>query len=364
VLEHYRAGEPPLAFKRQLAAKAFAHTAAYDAQISGYLRQRLEAASAYPEHLVLAWRRKALLRYGENPHQSAALYVDGAAPPGSIAAAAQLQGKPLSFNNLVDADAALQCVRSWTEPACVIVKHANPCGVAVAADLESAYARAFSSDPTSAFGGVIAFNAALDEATAEAILENQFAEVIVAPQVAERAHDVLARKPNIRVLECGSKSPGAPEWDLKSLDGGVLVQERDVAQIAQSELKTVTTRSPSAAEIRDLLFAWKVVRHVKSNAIVFARERGTLGIGAGQMSRVMSVRIAALQAADREFALRGAAMASDAFFPFRDGLDVAAEHGISAVIQPGGSLRDDEVIAAANEHGIAMVFTGRRHFRH
>jgi phosphoribosylaminoimidazolecarboxamide formyltransferase/IMP cyclohydrolase len=364
VLEHFRTGKPPAVFKRQLATKAFAHTAAYDAQIASYLGGRLDAAAAYPERLVLAWQRKTLLRYGENPHQSAALYVDSAASPGALASATLLQGKPLSFNNLVDADAALGCVRSWTTPACVIVKHANPCGVATGKKLKAAYERAYSSDPTSAFGGVIAFNRTLDAGTAEKILDNQFAEVIVAPKIDEHAVDVLERKPNIRVLECGEKSAPAHEWEIKALDGGVLLQERDLGELSKRELKTVTKRKPTKAELRDLLFAWKVVRHVKSNAIVLAQEEKTLGVGAGQMSRVMSVRIAVLQAQDQRFSLKGAVMASDAFFPFRDGLDVAAKAGVTAVIQPGGSLRDEEIIMAADKHGIAMVFTGRRHFKH
>jgi phosphoribosylaminoimidazolecarboxamide formyltransferase / IMP cyclohydrolase len=364
ILEYYRAGEPPAEFKRHLAAKAFAHTAAYDAEISSYLRSRLDSNAPYPERLALGWQRKTLLRYGENPHQSAALYVNGAAPAGSVAAATQLQGKALSYNNLVDSDTALQCVRSFEEAACVIVKHANPCGVAASNDLATAYEKAYACDPTSAFGGVIAFNGDVDVGTAEAILDNQFAEVIVAPRVADPARDVFARKPNMRVLECGAAAGDRAECDLKSLEGGLLVQERDSADLIEADLKVVTRRQPNAAEMRDLRFAWRVVRFVKSNAIVFARDGATLGIGAGQMSRIMSVRIAALQAAQRDFGLTGAAMASDAFFPFRDGIDVAAENGIGAVIQPGGSMRDDEVIAAADAHGIAMVFTGMRHFRH
>ena len=366
VLEHYRSGKaPPAALKRQLATKAFAHTAAYDAQIASYLSRRVQdAAAAYPERLVRAWQRKALLRYGENPHQSAALYVDPAAPVGALAAATLLQGKPLSFNNLTDADAALACVRSWTAPACVIVKHANPCGVATGKKLEAAYERAYSSDPTSAYGGVIAFNRPLDERTAETILDNQFAEVIVAPKIEERAVEILERKPNIRVLECGEKAAQAHEWELKALDGGVLLQERDSIELSKKDLKTVTRRKPSRSELRDLLFAWKVVRHVKSNAIVLAQDEKTLGIGAGQMSRVMSVRIAVLQAQGQKFSLKGAVMASDAFFPFSDGVETAAKAGVKAVIQPGGSVRDEEVIMAANKHGIAMVFTDRRHFKH
>jgi phosphoribosylaminoimidazolecarboxamide formyltransferase/IMP cyclohydrolase len=364
VLEHFRNGKPPAAFKRQLATKAFAHTAAYDAQVSSYLSGRLNAAAAYPERLVRAWQRKSLLRYGENPHQSAALYVDSGASSGALAGATLLQGKPLSFNNLVDADAALGCVRSWTPPACVIVKHANPCGVATGKKLKAAYERAYSSDPTSAFGGVIAFNRTLDARTAEKILDNQFAEVIVAPKIEEHAVDILERKPNIRVLECGEKTKPERDWEIKALDGGVLLQERDLVELSKRDLKTVTKRKPSRPELRDLLFAWKVVRHVKSNAIVLAQDERTLGIGAGQMSRVMSVRIAVLQAEDQRFSLKGAVLASDAFFPFRDGLDVAAKAGVTAVIQPGGSVRDEEVIMAANKHGIAMVFTGRRHFKH
>jgi len=364
ILEYYRAGEPSADFRRHLAAKAFAHTAAYDAEISSYLRSRLASSLPYPERLALGWQRKTLLRYGENPHQSAALYVDAAASPGSVAAATQLQGKALSYNNLVDADTALRCARSWKEPACVIVKHANPCGVATGKDLASAYEKAYACDPTSAFGGVIAFNDVVDAEAAEAILDNQFAEVIAAPRVADPARDVFARKPNMRVLECGVATGGATEWELKSLEGGILVQERDTADLIETELKVVTRREPNASELRDLRFAWRVVRFVKSNAIVFARDGATLGIGAGQMSRVLSVRIAAMQAAEQDFASAGAVMASDAFFPFRDGIDVAAENGIGAVIQPGGSMRDDEVVAAADAHSIAMVFTGMRHFRH
>jgi phosphoribosylaminoimidazolecarboxamide formyltransferase/IMP cyclohydrolase len=365
VLEHYRSGkQPPATFKRQLATKAFAHTAGYDAQIASYLSGKLDGEAAYPERLVRAWQRKTLLRYGENPHQSAALYVDPAAPTGALAAATLIQGKPLSFNNLTDADAALACVRSWTTPACVIVKHANPCGVATGKKLKSAYERAYSSDPTSAYGGVIAFNRALDAGTAEAILDNQFAEVIVAPQIEQRAAEVLERKPNIRVLECGEKATREHEWEIKALDGGVLLQERDLVELAKRELKTVTKRKPTRTELRDLMFAWKVVRHVKSNAIVLAQDERTLGIGAGQMARVMSVRIAVLQAQDQKFSLKGAVMASDAFFPFRDGVEVAAKAGVTAVIQPGGSVRDEEVIMAANKYRIAMVFTDRRHFKH
>ena len=365
VLEFLRRGEEPsAAFKRELAAKAFAHTAAYDALISNYLRARLETASPYPERLVLSYRRVAQLRYGENPHQSAALYRHPAAPPGSVAGATQLQGKPLSFNNLVDADTALQCVLAFAVPACVIVKHANPCGIALGSTPTDAYEKAYAGDPTSAFGGVIAFNGPLDGAAAETILANQFAEVIVAPKFTEEAADAFTRKANIRVLESGADHAPGFGWDMRSLEGALLVQEHDSGDGSSADWKTVTRRAPSTRELADLSFAWTVVRFVKSNAIVYARDGRTLGIGAGQMSRVMSARIAAIQADEQGFDLTGAAMASDAFFPFRDGVDLAAEHGIRAVVQPGGSMRDEEVIAAADERGVAMVFTGRRHFRH
>jgi phosphoribosylaminoimidazolecarboxamide formyltransferase/IMP cyclohydrolase len=292
------------------------------------------------------------------------LYVRAASQGNSVAQATQLQGKALSFNNLVDADTAVQCVKVCRGPACVIVKHANPCGVAVSEDIESAYKYAYASDPVSAFGGVIAFNRAVDEGTADCITGKQFAEVVIAPSISELARDVFAKKPNIRVLEYGVIPAQIPEWDIRSIEGGILIQDRDSDQITAADLKTITKRSPSDAELKDLLFAWQVARFVKSNAIVFAQDGRTLGIGAGQMSRVMSARIAAIQAGEQKLPLDGAVMASDAFLPFRDGIDVAAKHGIRAVVQPGGSVRDDEVIAAADEHGIAMVFTGRRHFRH
>jgi len=363
VLDAYRAGEPSADLKRDLAAKAFAHTAAYDALISEYLRARSQALPKFPERLVLGYRRTARLRYGENPHQDAAVYCDPVRATGSVVGARQLQGKELSFNNLVDADAALQCARAFTTTACCIVKHANPCGVALGDSCEAAYGKAFACDPTSAFGGVIAFNAPLDRATAETILENQFAEVIIAPSVDERALDVFADKPNIRVLACGPAA-AVDGWEIKSLGGGVLVQDADSENVAELRLDVVTDRTPTAAELDDLRFAWTVVRFVKSNAIVLTHAGRTLGIGAGQPSRVMSTRIAALKAEEAGLSLEHAVLASDAFFPFRDGLDAAAATGVKAIVQPGGSIRDDEVIAAANEHGIAMVFTGRRHFRH
>ncbi|HHQ42841.1 MAG TPA: bifunctional phosphoribosylaminoimidazolecarboxamide formyltransferase/IMP cyclohydrolase, partial [Chromatiales bacterium] len=282
----------------------------------------------------------------------------------SVATAAQLQGKPLSFNNVADADAALECVRQFERPACVIVKHANPCGVAVADGIGEAYERAYATDPTSAFGGIIAFNRALDGGTARAIVERQFVEVIVAPEVTEEARAALAAKPNVRVLACGALGPAPAGLDLRRVTGGLLVQDRDVAMAGREDLRVVTRRAPDARELEDLLFAWRVVKFVKSNAIVYARDGRTVGVGAGQMSRVWSARIAAEKAAAEGLEVRGSVMASDAFFPFRDGIDQAAGAGVTAVIQPGGSVRDEEVIAAADEHGMAMVFTGMRHFRH
>jgi phosphoribosylaminoimidazolecarboxamide formyltransferase/IMP cyclohydrolase len=363
VVEAYERGEPSAALKRRLALKAFAHTATYDAAIADYLHS-IAADGKYPQTLLLSGRLAAELRYGENPHQSAALYSTGTRE-GTVANARQLQGKPLSYNNLGDADAALQCVKSFDATACVIVKHANPCGVAVSDPLERAYLRAYEGDPTSAFGGVIACNAALDAATAKAITDRQYAEVIVAPGIAREAQSILAAKPNIRVLDCGRFVPaGAAAWDIKSIDEGLLVQQRDSGALADVELEVGTSRAPTRDELEDLEFAWRVVKYVKSNAIVYASGRRTVGIGAGQMSRVVSAKIAALKAEEEGLALEGAVMASDAFFPFRDSIDDAARHGIRAIIQPGGSVRDEEVIAAADEHGIAMVFTGMRHFRH
>jgi len=350
----------------RLAAKSYAHTSRYDAMIADYLGQRTEPAEPFPDWIQPRFRRVQSLRYGENPHQLAAFYSDPAAPPGTIAGARQLQGKELSYNNIADADAALECVKAFREgPACVIVKHANPCGVAEAESLREAYDLAHRCDPTSAFGGIIAFNRPLDAETARAILDRQFVEVIVAPSVAEEALAALAGKQNVRLLECGSW-PAQPvaAWDFKRVAGGMLVQDRDEAAIGRDQLRLVTRRQPSEQEIVDLLFAWKVVKFVKSNAIVYCKDRRTVGIGAGQMSRVYSSRIAALKAADEGLDLAGSVVASDAFFPFRDGVDTAAAAGISAIIQPGGSVRDEEVIAAADEHGLTMVFTGIRHFRH
>ncbi len=371
--------------RQRLAAKAFAHTASYDAMVAAYLdrQQGLEHPSEsgqssagtiavdarqgpfYPQELALRFKKKLELRYGENPHQSAAFYADPESNAASVATARQLQGKELSFNNIADADTALECVRRFHEPACVIVKHANPCGVAVAPTLVEAYDRAYRTDPTSAFGGIIAFNRPLDHDTARAIAERQFVEVIVAPAIDPAALALLAAKRNVRVMETGPLDPAAgAARDLRSVAGGLLVQSRDVGEVSPADLKIVTKRQPKPAELDDLLFAWQVCKYVKSNAIVFVRERMTLGVGAGQMSRVVSSRIAAMKAREEGLEIEGAAMASDAFFPFRDGLDVAAEFGIKAVIQPGGSMRDPEVIAAADEHDMAMVFTGMRHFRH
>jgi len=305
------------------------------------------------------------LRYGENPHQDAAFYIDQQAPAGSLATARQLQGKALSYNNIADSDAALECVNQFDAPACVIVKHANPCGVAVADDILSAYEKAFKTDPTSAFGGIIAFNRPLDAATASAIIDRQFVEVIVAPSIAADAAKVTATKKNVRVLETGLVGARhAGDYQYKKVSGGLLVQTTDLGKITEADLKVVTETAPTAAQIQDMLFAWTVVKYVKSNAIIFCKDKMTLGVGAGQMSRVYSTKIAALKAADEGLDLKGSVMASDAFFPFRDGIDAAAETGIAAIIQPGGSMRDEEVIQAANEHGLAMVFTSMRHFRH
>jgi phosphoribosylaminoimidazolecarboxamide formyltransferase/IMP cyclohydrolase len=355
-------GGSSLAMRRTYAVKAFRHTAAHDAAVSGYLgRDEL-----FPERIVFAYTRAQHMRYGENPHQKAALYVASNAPPsGSVAGAAQVQGKALSYNNVADTDAALECVKVFAEPACVIVKHANPCGVAEADSIGAAYDAAFATDPTSAYGGIIAFNRALDAATLERIIDGQFAEVVIAPGVSEAAISVAQGRKNLRLLDCGELLPApARRVDFRRIVGGLLVQELDVDLLAAEDLRVVTRRAPGAAERADLMFAWKVAWFVKSNAIVYARERRTVGVGAGQMSRVISAKIASLKAAEQGLEVAGAVMASDAFFPFRDGMDTAAEAGIRAVIQPGGSVRDEEVIAAADEHDMAMVFTGIRHFRH
>jgi phosphoribosylaminoimidazolecarboxamide formyltransferase/IMP cyclohydrolase len=369
VLEELEAsGETSIDTRSMLAAKAFAHTAHYDAVIAQYLQQRQErAASEFPAHLTLAYERQQELRYGENPHQRAALYRSPTARGASVVSARIRQGKELSYNNIADADAAIECVRRFTDPACVIVKHANPCGVGLAANILEAYRAAYRTDPTSAFGGIIAFNRRLDAATAEAIVAQQFAEVIAAPHVEAAALAALSGKANLRVLELGDLDTDTEEeLELRTVTGGLLLQQRDLdrSHLQPSALKIVTRRKPTPLELADLLFAWQVVQFVKSNAIVFARDRSTVGVGAGQSSRVYSTRVAALKAGDEGIETRGAVMASDAFFPFRDGIDVAASYGIAAVIQPGGSRRDDEVIAAADEHGMAMALTGIRHFRH
>ncbi|HEY3784558.1 MAG TPA: bifunctional phosphoribosylaminoimidazolecarboxamide formyltransferase/IMP cyclohydrolase [Steroidobacteraceae bacterium] len=359
-------GRTTLPMRSRLAAKAFAHTARYDTMVASYLGVAHQVEpERFPATLPLVFDKAQDLRYGENPHQLAAFYRDAALRGASVSSARVLQGKDLSFNNIADADAAIECIRQFDEPACVIVKHANPCGVSIAATPLEAYDRAYRTDPTSAFGGIIALNRELDAVTASAIVERQFVEVLAATTVSEEAARVLRTKPNVRVLAVGDLR-GAPLGDLeyRSVTGGLLAQTRDTGEVSVADLKVVTRRKPSPGEIADLVFAWRVCKFVKSNAIVFAWHGSTLGVGAGQMSRVYSTRLAAMKAADESLELSGAVMASDAFFPFRDGIDEAAEYGIRAVIQPGGSRNDAEVVAAADEHGMAMVFTGMRHFRH
>jgi phosphoribosylaminoimidazolecarboxamide formyltransferase/IMP cyclohydrolase len=348
----------------RMALKSFEHTARYDTAIATYLGNI--NGIEFPDTLNLQFYHSQTMRYGENPHQNAAFYREKAPSSGTITAANQLQGKELSYNNIADADAALECVKSFNDkPACVIVKHANPCGVAEADDILAAYDKAYSTDPTSAFGGIIAFNRELDEQTAAEIIKRQFVEVIIAPTINPAAQAVLAEKQNVRVMECGIyDSVPRPSLDFKRVAGGLLVQDKDLGEITSADLKIVSKRTPTDQELADLLFAWKVAKFVKSNAIVYCKNGQTIGIGAGQMSRVYSAKIAGIKAADEGLIVPGSAMASDAFFPFRDGIDSAAEAGITAIIQPGGSLRDNEVIAAADEHNIAMVFTGMRHFRH
>jgi len=359
LLEEIRKGGVSAQMRFELAKKVFAHTAAYDGAIANYLTSREQE---FPDKLSLQFTKRQDLRYGENPHQSAAFYRDAHPVPGSLAGYRQLQGKELSYNNIADADAAWECVKQFDEPACVIVKHANPCGVALAATAHDAYIKAFKTDPVSAFGGILAFNRALDRAAAQAIGQ-QFAELIIAPRVEPDALEFFASKSNLRVLELAA-AKDAQRHDYKRVGGGLLVQSSDAKPISKSDLRIVTKRAPDEAQMADLLFAWRVAKFVKSNAIVFCREGMTLGVGAGQMSRVDSVRIAALKAQNAKLSVTGSAVASDAFFPFRDGVEVLADAGAAAVIQPGGSVRDEEVIAAANERGLAMVFTGVRHFRH
>jgi phosphoribosylaminoimidazolecarboxamide formyltransferase/IMP cyclohydrolase len=373
-------GEISYATRFDLAVKAFEHTAQYDGMIANFFGARLpdssatapsedaSATSAFARTFNLQLQKSQELRYGENPHQSAAFYVEKDVKEASVSTAKQLQGKELSYNNIADTDAALECVKSFAKPACVIVKHANPCGVAVSLDgILDAYNLAYATDPESAFGGIIAFNRELDIETAKAIIERQFVEVIIAPSIADGVLEVTSAKKNVRVLVCGELpniNERASQYDFKRVNGGLLVQDQDLGMINKSDLKVVTKVAPTDAELDDLIFAWKVAKYVKSNAIVYAKNRQTIGIGAGQMSRVNSARIAVIKAEHAGLPVEGAVMASDAFFPFRDGIDNAAKAGIKCVIQPGGSMRDDEVIAAADEHGIAMVFTGMRHFRH
>ena len=352
-----------------LSVAAFNRVAQYDAAISNYLSAITDTTAAvpvrdeYPAQMNSSFIKVMDLRYGENPHQSGVFYRDLYPVPGTLATFVQLQGKELSYNNLADADAAWECVRQFDVPACVIVKHANPCGVAVAADVGAAYEMAYNTDPTSAFGGILAFNRTLNATTAKTILDRQFVEVLIAPDYEPAALEYATRKANVRVLRIPA-GDARNNYDTKRIGSGLLIQSADNRGMSADELKTVTRRAPTAAELRDLLFAWRVAKYVKSNAIVYAKDERTIGVGAGQMSRVYSARIAGIKAADAGLVVPGSVMASDAFFPFRDGLDAAAEAGITAVIQPGGSMRDAEVIAAADEHGIAMVFTGVRHFRH
>ena len=368
IIEEMRAnnGATQHSTRFDLAIKAYEHTAAYDGAIANYFGRLVPGGSAkFPRTFNSQFVKAQEMRYGENPHQDSAFYVERHPSEASIATATQLQGKELSYNNIADTDAALECVKSFTKPACVIVKHANPCGVAVSLNgIGEAYDLAFATDPESAFGGIIAFNRELDAATAQAICERQFVEVIIAPSVSDEALAVVAAKKNVRLLSCGQWAVPLPALDYKRVNGGLLVQDRDLGMITEQDLKVVTKRQPTEAEIHDLIFAWKVAKFVKSNAIVYAKNRQTIGVGAGQMSRVNSARIAAIKAEHAGLPVEGAVMASDAFFPFRDGIDNAAKVGISCIIQPGGSIRDEEVIAAADEHGMTMVFTGMRHFRH
>lgn len=356
-----------------LAIAAFEHTAAYDGMIANYFGTMVpsygenkegDEESKFPRTFNQQFIKKQDMRYGENSHQDAAFYVEANPEEASVSTARQIQGKALSYNNIADTDAALECVKEFAEPACVIVKHANPCGVALGGDILEAYNRAYQTDPTSAFGGIIAFNRELDAATATAIVERQFVEVIIAPSVSAEAIDVVAAKKNVRLLECGEWHSKTTGFDVKRVNGGLLVQDRDQGMVTLRDLKVVSQRQPTEEELKDALFCWKVAKYVKSNAIVYAKGDMTIGVGAGQMSRVYSAKIAGIKAADEGLEVAGSVMASDAFFPFRDGIDAAAEAGIKCVIQPGGSMRDDEVIAAADEHGMAMIFTGMRHFRH
>ena len=351
----------------ELMVKAFEHTAGYDGMIANHFGARGtdNTARDFSNTFNMQYFKTQEMRYGENPHQKAAFYTEASPTEASVATAKQLQGKELSFNNIADTDAALECVKQFDEPACVIVKHANPCGVAVASDIGAAYELAFATDPESAFGGIIAFNRELDSKTARAICEKQFVEVIIAPTVSADASAVVAEKKNVRLLACGMWDSQRPnDFDYKRVNGGLLIQDRDNGMVCERDLKVASKRIPTSSEMSDMLFAWKVAKMVKSNAIIYAKNNQTIGVGAGQMSRINSARIAGIKAEHAGLDVVGAVMASDAFFPFRDGIDNAGKAGISCIIQPGGSMRDDEVITAANEHGMAMVFTGMRHFRH
>ncbi len=359
------AGKTSLATRFNLAIKAYEHTAAYDGAIANHFGKLVPGGSdSFPRTFNTQFHKTQEMRYGENPHQQAAFYVEANPAEAGIATARQLQGKELSYNNVADTDAALECVKNFEQPACVIVKHANPCGVAVAENISKAYDLAFATDTESAFGGIIAFNRELDAATAASIVERQFVEVIIAPSVSDEAAALIAGKKNVRLLACGEWTPSGPALDYKRVNGGLLVQDRDLGMISRDDLRVVSKLQPTEQQWLDLLFAWKVAKYVKSNAIVYAANGQTVGVGAGQMSRINSARIAAIKAEHAGLPVKGSVMASDAFFPFRDGIDSAGASGIAAVIQPGGSIRDEEVIAAADEHGMAMVFTGMRHFRH
>jgi phosphoribosylaminoimidazolecarboxamide formyltransferase/IMP cyclohydrolase len=358
-------GATTMATRFNLAIKAYEHTAAYDGAIANHFGKLVPGGSEnFPRTFNTQFNKVQEMRYGENPHQKAAFYIEAIPAEAGIATARQLQGKELSYNNVADTDAALECVKNFDVPACVIVKHANPCGVAVASDIGKAYDLAFATDPESAFGGIIAFNRELDAATAAAIVERQFVEVIIAPTVSEEAAKVIAEKKNLRLLACGEWVASGAALDYKRVNGGLLVQDRDLGMVGLDDIQIVSKVQPTQEQLQDLLFAWKVAKFVKSNAIVYANNGQTVGVGAGQMSRINSARIAGIKAEHAGLEVRGSVMASDAFFPFRDGIDNAGQAGIAAVIQPGGSIRDEEVIAAADEHGMAMVYTGMRHFRH
>ncbi|MDB9999856.1 bifunctional phosphoribosylaminoimidazolecarboxamide formyltransferase/IMP cyclohydrolase [Porticoccaceae bacterium] len=369
VIEEMQANDAQLDYstRYQLMVKAFEHTAGYDGMIANHFgaRNTDNVKRDFSDTFNVQYFKTQEMRYGENPHQKAAFYTEANPTEASVATAVQLQGKELSFNNIADTDAALECVKQFEQPACVIVKHANPCGVSVAVDISTAYDLAFATDPESAFGGIIAFNRELDAVTAAKICDKQFVEVIIAPSVAADAVAVIAAKKNVRLLECGTWGDERPQdFDYKRVNGGLLIQDRDNGMITEQDLKVVTARVPTELEMGDMMFAWKVAKMVKSNAIIYAKNNQTVGVGAGQMSRINSARIAGIKAEHAGLEVFGAVMASDAFFPFRDGIDNAGAAGISCIIQPGGSMRDEEVIAAANEHGMAMVFTGMRHFRH